>query len=298
MRDPDHLPISMGKLGIWTMLDNYPYQDCIALAQNVEKKGYGTLWVPEAFGRDPFVTLTLLARATQNIKLATGIANIYARDPMAMNAARNSLDEICGGRLILGLGVSHSEIVSPVRKHEYGKPLSTMRAYLEAMEQAPYQAPASEPRSPVLLAALREKMLGLAGEQADGAHPYFVTTEHTARAREILGPGKMLAPEQKVLLVKNASEARPIARKFMTLYLGLQNYRNNLLTLGFNENDFEDGGSNRLVDAIVAWGDETTILKRIEEHWKNGADHVCIQPLRPDGEPGFDPKAIAAFAPN
>ena len=108
----------------------------------------------------------------------------------------------------------------------------------------------------------------------------------------------MLAPEQKVLLVKNASEARPIARKFMTLYLGLQNYRNNLLTLGFNENDFEDGGSNRLVDAIVAWGDETTILKRIEEHWKNGADHVCIQPLRPDGEPGFDPKAIAAFAPN
>ena len=289
--------VDIGKLGIWTWLESYSYQECVTFAHEVEEKGYSTLWLPEAFGRDPFVILTLLARETQNLKLATGIANIYARDPMAMNAARNSLDEICDGRLILGLGVSHSEIVSPVRQHEYGKPVATMRAYLEGMAQANYAAPVREPRSPLILAALRDKMLGLAAEQADGAHPYFVTPEHTAKARDILGPDKILAPEQKVLLVKDASEARPVARRFMELYLSLKNYRNNLLTLGFNENDFENGGSDRLVDAIVAWGDESTIQKRIEEHWAMGADHVCIQPLRPDGKPGFDEKAIEVFAP-
>ena len=287
----------LGRLGVWTWLEAYAHGDCIALAQRLEQQGYGALWVPEAFGRDPFVLLTLLARETTKLKLATGIANIYARDAMAMNAARLSLQEISGGRLVLGLGVSHAEIVTPMRHHDYGKPVATMRRYVEAMNGASYGAPRPAQAVPVILAALREKMLGLAAEIADGAHPYFVTPEHTARARAILGPDKLLAPEQKVLLVKDATEARRLARQYMALYLGLQNYRNNLLWLGFTESDFENGGSDRLVDAIVAWGDETAIRKRIEAHWANGADHVCIQPLRPDGQPGYDPVALTALAP-
>ena len=273
----------IGKLGVWGFLDACDYKQCIELAQTTERLGYSTLWVPEAFGRDPFVTITLLAGETDKLYLATGIAN--------------AVDELSGGRLILGLGVSHRELVSAIRSHDYGKPVSTMRAYLEAMNAAMYTAPAPAKQGIVVLAALREKMLGLAGSASDGAHPYFVTPEHTARAREIIGPGKFLAPEQKVLLIKDASEARPIARKFMAMYLGLENYRNNLLTLGFTTEDFENGGSDRLVDAIVAWGDEATIQKRLEAHWQNGADHVCIQALRPDGEPGYDPRVLQAFAP-
>lgn len=288
--------VAIGKIGLWTWLENTDIGDCIKLAQTLENKGYGALWLPEAFGRDPFVTLTLLARETSDLRLATGIANIYARDPMAMNAARNSLNEISGGRLVLGLGVSHSEIVASVRHHDYGKPVATMSRYLEALGKANYIAPIIKPRPLVILAALRERMLGLARDKADGAHPYFVTPEHTARAREILGPDKLLAPEQKVLLVEDASTARAVARKFIAMYLGLQNYRNNLLTLGFTEADFDNGGSDRLVDGIVAWGTESAIQQRIEAHWANGADHVCIQPLRPDGEAGFDLNAIDVFA--
>ena len=287
----------IGKLGVWGFLDACDYKQCIELAQTVEQLGYAALWVPEGSGRDPFVTITMLAGETEKLYLATGIANVYARDPMAMASARNAIDELSGGRLILGLGVSHRELVSAIRSHDYGKPVSTMRNYLKALHAAMYLAPQPSTQGMIILAALRDKMLGLAGSEADGAHPYFVTPEHTARARAIIGADKFLAPEQKVLLIKDASEARPIARQFMAMYLGLENYRNNLLTLGFTVDDFEHGGSNRLVDAIVAWGDEQSIQKRLEAHWQNGADHVCIQALRPDGKPGYDPRVIQAFAP-
>ena len=288
---------NIGKLGIWSWLDSYSFEQCREFAQEVESLGYGALWIPEAVGRDPFVTHSVMAEATETLYLATGIANLYARDPMAMKAARNSLDELSGGRLILGIGVSHAEMVSGLRQQDYGKPLTTMRNYLQHLEQAMYMGPQPEKQGLLVLAALREKMLGLAGTAADGAHPYFVTPEHTARARSILGPDKFLAPEQKVLLETDATKAREIARKAMAVYIGLPNYRNNLLTLGFIESDFEEGGSDRLVDAIVAWGDETAIMKRIESHWDNGADHVCIQPLRKDGENGYDPEAVRLFAP-
>ncbi|MEM1113797.1 MAG: TIGR03620 family F420-dependent LLM class oxidoreductase [Pseudomonadota bacterium] len=285
------------RLGLWSWLDSYTYRECIALAQRLESLGYGALWIPEAVGRDPFVTLSVIAPETDQLLLATGIANLYARDAMAMKAARNALDELSGGRLLLGIGVSHAEMVDGLRQHEYSKPLTTMRHYLERLEQAMYLGPPPEKQGMLLLAALREKMLGLAGSAADGAHPYFVTPEHTARAREIMGPDKFLAPEQKVLLEKDPSTAREAARKHMSVYLGLPNYRNNLLTLGFTESDFDGGGSDRLVDAIVAWGDETELMKRVEAHWANGADHVCIQALRPDGENGFDQTTVDALAP-
>ena len=287
----------IGKLGIWSSMDSGSFAEAASFAAAIEGMGYGALWMPEAVGRDPFVMLTHLAGATSTLFLATGIANIYARDAMAMNAARQSLNDLSEGRLILGLGVSHAELVTGLRQHEYRGPLSTMRAYLEQMEQAMYVGPPVSHSGPLVLAALREKMLGLASQQADGAHPYFVTPEHTLRARELLGPGKLLAPEQKVLRLTNASEARDVARQHMALYLALPNYRNNLLTLGFANEDFENGGSDRLVDAIVAWGDENAIMARIEEHWQAGADHVAIQCLRHDGESGFDMDTVRAFAP-
>lgn len=286
-----------GKLGIWTWLDGNSYAEAIAFAQTIEKLGYSCLWVPEAIGRDPFVTHAAIAPHTDSLWLATGIANIYARDAMAMNAARRALAELAGGRLVLGLGVSHAEMVTGMRHHDYGKPVTTMRRYLQAMNEAMYIGPAVADPGPVVLGALRGNMMKTAGELTDGAHPYFVTPEHTARAREQLGPDKWLAPEQKVLLVRDAGEARAIARKAMEAYLGLTNYRKNLLSLGFTEDDLDNGGSDCLVDAIVAWGDESKLRDRIEAHWAAGADHVCIQPLRVDGQTGYDMDAIRALAP-
>ncbi len=288
----------LGKLGIWSWLDSNTYEEVTDLAQAMEQMGYGTLWIPEAVGRDPFVSVAHVVANTTTLKVATGIANIYARDAMAMNAARQALDEMSGGRLVLGLGVSHGEMVSGLRQHEYGKPLSTMRAYLERMAGSFYAGPQPGKTGILLLAALREKMLGLSGEMADGAHPYFTTPEHTARAREIIGPDKSVAPEQMILRVTDASEARRIARSYMATYLALPNYCNNLLTLGFTEADFADGGSDRLVDAIVAWGSDQDIMDRIEAHWSAGADHVALQCLRQDGQQGFDMETVKVFAPN
>lgn len=288
---------NIGKLGVWSWLDSISYSEAAEFAAAIESMGYTALWVPEAVGRDPFVMLAHLSAVTTKLYLATGIANIYARDAMAMKAARNALDELSAGRLVLGLGVSHAEMVAGLRQHEYQGPLAVMRDYLERMEQALY-VPAPPPRSgPLLLGALRDKMLGLAASAADGAHPYFVTPEHTARARDILGPDKLLAPEQKVLTIREPGAARRVARQHIATYLDLPNYRNNLLTLGFAVEDFEHGGSDRLVDAIVAWGDEHTIMARIEEHWQAGADHVALQCLRHDGEPGFEMDTVRAFAP-
>lgn len=288
--------MSLGKLGVWSWVDNLSFDEAITFAQRIETLGYSALWVPEAVGRDPFVNLSVIAPHTKTLLLATGIANIYARDAMAMNAVRRSLDELSNGRLVLGLGVSHPEMVSQFRKHDYGKPVTTMRRYLEEMDTALYAGPESPAQGKRMLAALRKNMLALAAEKADGAHPYFVPVEHTARARELLGPDKLLAPCQMVLLETDAAEARRIARGYMEVYLGLQNYRNNLLWLGFEESDFAEGGSDRLVDAIVAWGDEAALAERIQAHWQAGADHVCIQALRKDGQVGADQLTLEKLA--
>lgn len=291
----------IGKLGVWANIytDSYPEQ--IRLAQQVERWGYSTLWVPDPLQQDPFVSLAAIAPETDNLFLATGIANIMTRAPVSMAATRASLGALSGGRLILGLGVSHPEVISGMLGMDYRKPVTTMRNYLDAMQPVSVRdnaAAASDNKlGIVVLAALGDNMLALSANNADGAHPYLTTPEHTARARNIMGPTSFLAPEQKVLLIKDASTARSIARKHVAIYLGLQNYRNNLKTLGFNDSDFEHGGSDRLIDALVAWGDESSIQKRIEAHWDAGASHVCIQALRTDGEFGYDRRALEAFAP-
>ncbi len=288
----------IGKLGVWQFVDHLPAEEAAEFANRIEDWGYGALWIPEAVGRDPFSMLGYLTAKTETLVLATGIANIYARDPLTMRATHETLAEASGGRFVLGLGVSHGHLVAGVRKHEYEKPLTKMKTYLEAMESSIYMGPQPAEPAPIVLAALRPKMLGLSAEAARGAHPYFVPPEHTARAREILGKGPWLCPEQMVLLETDATKARAIARKNMEIYLGLPNYQNNLKWLGFEDSDFENGGSDRVVDAIVAWGDEKEIADRIQAHHDAGADHVCIQAFRPDGEPGADERVLEMFAPS
>jgi probable F420-dependent oxidoreductase len=188
--------------------------------------------------------------------------------------------------------------VTGVRGHAYEKPVATMRSYLEGMAKGLYMAPRPAVDPPIVLAALRPRMLALAAEKAAGAHPYFVTPEHTARAREILGKDPILAPEQKVLLCTDPAKARGVARAAMKIYCGLPNYQNNLKWLGFDDTDFGGNISDRLVDAIVAWGDEGVIRKRIQQHFDAGASHVCIQPLHPDGKPIPDEKVLELLAPS
>jgi probable F420-dependent oxidoreductase len=287
----------LGRLGVWTWLDALSAEESAAFAKRIEAWGYPTLWIPEAIGREPFALLGFLATCTSRLVLATGIANIYARDALAMRAAQLTLAELAKGRFLLGLGVSHAPMVHGLRGHSYGKPVTTMRDYLDAMERAPYVGPQPPEAPPLVLAALRRRMLELSAERAQGAHPYLVPPEHTARAREILGKQAWLCPEQMVLLETDASKARGIARQNLRIYLGLPNYQANLRWLGYSDADFQDGGSDRLVDAIVAWGDEKAIAARIRAHHDAGANHVCIQPFRPDGKPGPDLRILEALAP-
>jgi probable F420-dependent oxidoreductase len=192
--------------------------------------------------------------------------------------------EVSGHRFLLGLGVSHAPLVEGVRGHHYHQPLTYMRNYLEHMARAVYDAPTATPSPPVVLAALRSKMLHLAGERTDGAHPYFVPPAHTRKARQILGPGKLLAPAQAVILETDAAIARAAARDYMKTYVPrLPNYTNNLLELGYTEADFANGCSDRLVDDIVAWGDVDAVQARLQAHYEAGADHVCILPLSTTG---------------
>ena len=252
----------------------------------MEDLGYGALWFGEAAGREALTNAGMLLAGTRRLVIATGIANIYARDAVAMAAGQKTLAEAYLNRFLLGLGVSHAPLVEQLRGHRYEKPVATMRAYLDAMDQAPYRSVLPPTKPLRVLAALGPKMLKLSGERADGAHPYNVNPEHTAQAREILGPNAYLCPEQAVVLETDPDKARQIGRAFLGLYLTLPNYANNFLRLGFDESDFKDGGSDRLIDAIIAWGDLNTIRNRIHAHHSAGADHVCIQVLT------ADPKAL------
>ncbi len=273
--------VDLGRIGIWYGgIDALPTPEAQRAAQVVEELGFGALWVAEAVGRDPFVSSAILLSATRELTLATGIANIYARDPMTMAAGQKTLAEAFPGRFLLGLGVSHGHLVAGVRKHDYSKPYSHMVEYLDRMDKALFMARGPEDDGGRILAALGPKMLELSATRANGSHPYFTTPEHTAIARETMGADALLAPEQMVVLETDPVEARRNARAGMKIYLGLPNYFNNLLRLGFTEDDRADGGSDRLVDAIVAWGTEEQIAARVAQHHAAGADHVCVQVLQ------------------
>lgn len=275
--------VDIGRYGIWYgNVDGLTTPDAQSAAQTIERLGFGALWVAEAVGRDPFVSASVLLSATTSLTVATGIANIYARDPMTMVAGQKTLAEAFPNRFLLGLGVSHGHLVAGIRKHDYAKPYSYMVEYLERMDTALFMATGPDADPGRLLAALGPKMLTLSATAANGAHPYFTTPEHTASAREVMGSDALLAPEQMAVFSTDPTEARRLARAGMKIYLGLPNYWNNLLRLGFTEEDRADGGSDRLVDAIVVWGTADDVAARVKAHHDAGADHVCVQVLNED----------------
>lgn len=278
------MPAELGPLGLWTFsLDQQPAARAREVATEIEEQGWGAIWIPEAVGRDPFVHATLLLDATARIVVATGIATIYARDAMAMNACWQSVSEAFPERFLLGLGVSHQPMVEGMRGSEYKAPIAAMRDYLERMDGALYFAAAPTEPPERVLAALGPRMLELARDHTRGAHPYLVTPEHTAIAREILGPDRLLAPEQKVVLETDPTTARTVARQALAVYIpGLPNYVNNLRRLGFGDDDLVDPPSDRLVDALVAWGDVEAIAARVQAHHDAGADHVALNVLPVD----------------
>jgi probable F420-dependent oxidoreductase len=277
--------MELGKLGVWVGMDGMGAAAAAAFARRIEERGYGALWIPEGRGRNALVLASWLLSHTERLTVATGIANIYARDAMAMASGQRTLAEQSGGRFLLGVGVSHRPIVEGMRGHAYGKPVAAMRAYLEAMRAAPYGAPQPAERPLTVVAALGPRMMALSGELADGAHPYNATPEHTLQARGILGSGKLLCPEVWVLLETDRTKAHNAARQTLSRYVQLENYVNGWRRQGFGADDLAGGGSDRFLDAMVAWGDEGAIRARIQQHWDAGADHVCIQPISPQGAP-------------
>ena len=221
----------------------------------------------------------LLLSGTERIGVASGIASIWARDAMSTHAAHLTIESWFPDRFVLGLGVSHAPMVAGVRGHVYDKPVAAMQAYLTAADAAPFFAKRPETTPVRVLAALGPKMLALSRDQADGAHPYLVTPEHTAQARPLLGLDRLLLPEQAVVVTDDPAEARAAARGHLAIYLGLPNDRNSWFRLGFTPEDTENGGSDRLLDALVASGDAATCATRLQAHIDAGADHVCVQAL-------------------
>jgi probable F420-dependent oxidoreductase len=277
--------IDIGRVGLWTnLLDQYPTSRVREVVQEFESLGWPCLWRPESSGRDALVSAAHMLDATATLRVATGIAQIQARHPLTANAAQRTLHEASGGRFVLGLGVSHAPMITTARKLPYVTPYSDMAAYLAAMREAPFNAYSAADEPTTVLAALGPKMLRLAADAADGAHPYFSPVEHTAAARAILGTDKLLAPEQMVVIDDDLTRARELAVEHMTRYLRLPNYTNNLLRHGFDEDDLA-GPSPRLVDAIVVCGNVDAVVRRVAEHHDAGADHVCIQVLTPRDAP-------------
>lgn len=271
---------NIGAVGVWTgAIAKVVASEARAAAAELEDLGYGALWFPESVGsKEAFSQAGLLLSATEHIVVATGIANIWARDPMAMVAGANTLGEAWPHRFVLGIGVS-TNVSVPQRGHTYERPLSKLKAYVGAMTDVAYVAPAPEPRVPHVLGSIGPKSLEFVAEIGWGAHTYFVPPRHTAFARGILGQQPLLAVEQAMLLEADETRARELARGHMRYYLERSAYRNMLLRLGYGKDELDDGGSNRLVDEIVSWGDVDAIAVRVQDHLDAGADHVCLQPI-------------------
>jgi probable F420-dependent oxidoreductase len=261
--------------GIWSSALRYGDPPAAAAAAGeLDELGYTALWLPDV-GGDVFGAVESLLAATTTAVIATGILNLWMH-PAAETAERYAaIAATHGRRFLVGIGVSHAPLIDMAEAGRYRQPLARMREYLDGLDAAAPPLPASER----VLAALGPKMLELARDRAGGAHPYLANPDHTARARAVLGTGPLLAPEQPVVLETDPTAARQIARAHLATYLGLPNYVNNLLRLGLTDDDVAGGGSDRLVDSIVAWGDEDTIARRVQAHRDAGADHVCVQVL-------------------
>ncbi len=281
--------IDLGQTGVWGHLDSLPVEELRAYARRAEELGFGTLWVPETVGRHPFTLLGMLAGGTSSITLGTSIVGIYGHDAQATRMAALTLAEATGGRFVLGLGVSHPHLVTKLRGHEFGRPVTAMRDFLAAYRAAPWRGPSVPGEPPVLLAALRDRMLSLAASDADGAFPYLVTPERVAAMRRTLdaatsnGSRPLLAVSCPSVLETDADPARVAARAYLGPYLRTPTYHASWELQGFDAADWEKPGSDRLVDGMVAWGDADAIRARVAAFVEAGADHVAIIPVSPEG---------------
>jgi probable F420-dependent oxidoreductase len=279
----------LGPVGVWTDPDSLPVDELLPFIGRVEQLGYGTLWVPESAGREPFALVGLLTGATSSIGLGTSIVGIWGHDPQTSRMAALTLQEASGGRFTLGLGVSHLHLAQKLRGHVYEKPLTRMREYVEAYRAAKYKGPMPE-REPVLvLAALRERMLTLAATAADGAFPYLVTVERLAWSRGVLDAAAtetrpLLCAVLPCVLETDPAAAREAARAYLQPYLRTPNYQAAWAEQGFTEADWAQPGSDRMVDAMVAWGDVETLRARLGAMQVAGADHVAIIAIDERGE--------------
>jgi probable F420-dependent oxidoreductase len=285
--------VDLSGIGIWSGELRYGDADEKRdAAAELETLGYRALWIPDV-GGDVFGALRDLLDATTTIVAATGILNLWMHTATDVGAGLAALDADHPGRTLLGIGVSHALLIDQSHPGEYAKPLSVTRNYLDQLDAASPTVP-SDRR---VLAALGPKMLELSRDRAAGAHPYLVTPEHTAVARATLGDGALLLPEQHVVLETDPTRARALGREGLSVYLQLPNYVNNWRRLGFTEDDFADGGSDRLVDHIVVWGDEATIATRVQAHFDAGADHVCVQAFTGAERTDFPRAEWRALAP-
>ena len=278
----------LGRLGVWGHLDQLGIEDARAYAARVDALNYGTLWVAETAGREPFTLLGLLTQVSGSLVLGTSIVSIWGHDAQTTRMAAMTLQEASGGRFVLGLGVSHLHLAQKLRGHVYVKPLTRMREYLAAYRSAPYRGPMADGvgEPPVLIAALRERMLTLAATAADGAFPYLVTAERVAWMRGVLDAATaeqrpLLAVPQPCVLDTDAVSARATARAYLGPYLRTPNYQAAWLEQGLSESDWTAPGSDRLVDAMVACGDGDTLRERIADLVAAGADHVAVIPIGP-----------------
>jgi probable F420-dependent oxidoreductase len=286
----DRPSVDLGRLGAWGHLDSLPIDDARDYARRVDELGFGTLWVPETVGREPFTLLGLLAGETSSVRLGTSIVSIWGHDAQTTRMAALTLQEATHGRFVLGLGVSHPHLAQRLRGHAYDRPLTRMRDYLAAYRSAVYKGPMPEGwlEPPVLLAALRERMLALAATQADGAFPYLVTPERVAWMRSVLDAAaddrrSLLAVSMPTVLETDTEAARSAARSYLAPYLRTPAYQAGWAAQGFDAPDWEKPGSDALVDTMVAWGDPEALHARIGQLVEAGADHVAVIPLAPDG---------------
>src|SRR5271156_2702600 len=277
--------MNLGTMGVDALLDSMAGAELAKFARKIEKLGYSALWFPEAVGRDPFALAAHLLTVTDKLIVGTAIANVWKREPVAMISGARTLAEMFPERFVLGIGISHGPMMTRMGIH-YAKPFSFMRDYIARLKEAPYGAARPSSEAPILVAALRPKMLHRAAAETDGTIPTFITPERTAQIRAEIGPDKLICLQQVSMLEKDPTKARAAIRAIVAFYLKLPNYLQSFKLMGFDDSDFADGGSDRIVDAMVAWGDEQAIRDRVAAQYKAGATHVCITALRSEGSAG------------
>jgi probable F420-dependent oxidoreductase len=279
------LPTALGKFGVWTTYRQIGEENAGEAARLVEDLGFGTFWLG---GSPRLPSVRPLLDGSERLTVATGIVNIWQNDPGQLAAEYAELTGDFPGRLLLGIGIGHPEAISG-----YARPLTAMRRFLDGLDAAPTPVPVDGR----CIAALGAKMLELSAARALGAHPYFTPVDHTAFARDRIGAGKLLAPEMACVVDEDAERARAAARRYARTYLGLRNYVSNLQRFGFTDEDIAEGGSDRLLDAVVPHGTAEDVAKVAQTHLDAGADHVCLQPVGAEGVPREEWAALAAALP-